>query len=671
MVGFFAGRKLAAQWIPALQILDAHKRDITPHGVTWTTVRIGQSWWLELRLNDRKLPVPYTIDPAVLRTGGAGAVATITGAGTGLNVVVPAAAVAQDFLFLHFAQAFNGVPACPAGWNVANLSGGGTSGVATATLGEITCWKKAIATDPGATVALTRASGVAAAALIMSYRGVDTSLVSTTPGATSPLRQAAVAAYNPGANGANTTFPALSANTAIANEEVVGFGASASASTWTSPAGAYVIEQSGNAAGITVGTGDKNVAVLNTAVPAQVVTLSVSAPRQGMTFGLTNDTGAPTNGAETMSVVSGNAYQAAAGGSIYYNGNNAGSLTLSDPFTDAQSGPFSVNYPVLSGVWTHANETPTTLPNFTSGTFSWSASAAAAPALSLTETDAAGNTAANTVTLVNDTAVPTGGTISVPANSATLNNLVITTANFVDAGSGMASNVITRSNAADPNDSRRILPRRRLQRRDRRHEPRHRSHGRHVLRLHVDRHRPRRQRRDRNVEPNSRRHRDHCVIRHDRDRGRSKLTCAHTTANKTMRMLVVGASAEFATNNSCQASNVTYNGVALNFIAQTATTAGTGGAYDCYSLWYMVAPPVGTFNIVVTYTGTPRRQVGWGVGLWNVKQAAPDAFNQSFLEAARRRRTSRRSLPTRPWSTSSRAASPSATWLRTPAKSRV
>ena len=155
----------------------------------------------------------------------------------------------------------------------------------------------------------------------MSYRGVDTSLVSTTPGATSPLRQAAAAAYNPGANGANTTFPALSANTAIANEEVVGFGASASASTWTSPAGAYVIEQSGNAAGITVGTGDKNIAALNTAVPAQAVTLSLSARRQGLTFGLTNDTGAPTNGAETMSVLSGNAYQAAAGGSIYYNGN--------------------------------------------------------------------------------------------------------------------------------------------------------------------------------------------------------------------------------------------------------------------------------------------------------------------------------------------------------------
>src|SRR5207253_9097131 len=58
----------------------------------------------------------------------------------------------------------------------------------------------------------------------------------------------------------------------------------------------------------------------------------------------------------------------------------------------------------------------------------------------------------------------------------------------------------------------------------------------------------------------------------------ANLTWAHTTTNKNMRMLVVGPSAEFATNNLCQASNVTYNGVALTLISQTATTAGTGGA---------------------------------------------------------------------------------------------
>ena len=52
--------------------------------------------------------------------------------------------------------------------------------------------------------------------------------------------------------------------------------------------------------------------------------------------------------------------------------------------------------------------------------------------------------------IVQDIGLPTGGTISVPANSSTLNNIVITTANYADAGSGIASNVITRSNPQAP-----------------------------------------------------------------------------------------------------------------------------------------------------------------------------------------------------------------------------
>ena len=38
----------------------------TPAGLHWTLRHAGaRSWWLELRLDDRKLPVPYVIDPAV------------------------------------------------------------------------------------------------------------------------------------------------------------------------------------------------------------------------------------------------------------------------------------------------------------------------------------------------------------------------------------------------------------------------------------------------------------------------------------------------------------------------------------------------------------------------------------------------------------------------------
>ena len=469
-VAFFAGRRMAVTWIPSVQVLDAKHRDVTPKGATWRTVQSDGKWWLELSLNDRHLPLPYTIDPAVLRTGGAGTVATITGAGTTLSVTIPSAAVAQDFLFLHFAQLSTATPACPAGWNTAQNAVGGSSAVTITTLGEVECWRKAISTDPGSPVTITRASGITAAAVVMAYRGVDTSLVGTTPGATSPLRQAATAAYNPGTNGfnANTTFPALSATTAIANEEVIGFGSQASNATWPGTSGSYTIQRSGSTTGLNIGVGDRNVTTVGTTVGTQATTLTggASARRQGMTFGLTNDTGAPTNGSETLAgVQSGGAYQAAAGAAIYFKGNAAGSLTLSDAFTDAQSGPYSVTYPALAANgWTHTAETVTALPSFTSGnTFTWS-SGATTPTLSLTETDAGGTTATNAVTLTSDTTAPTGGAVTVNGTAASgggttsyLSGTTVTinsrTDYSADTGSGVASSTLTMQSATLTNDT--------------------------------------------------------------------------------------------------------------------------------------------------------------------------------------------------------------------------
>jgi hypothetical protein len=96
VVGFFKGTKLTASWVPAVKILDRNGHDVTPRGAKWHTLQRHGSWWLELTLNDRKLPLPYTIDPAVLQTNGTGTVAFGTGAGTTYNVVYPAGTVAQD-----------------------------------------------------------------------------------------------------------------------------------------------------------------------------------------------------------------------------------------------------------------------------------------------------------------------------------------------------------------------------------------------------------------------------------------------------------------------------------------------------------------------------------------------------------------------------------------------
>src|SRR5579862_1492347 len=70
VVGFFSGARMMSQWIPPVQILDASGHEVTPKGLHWSAVRTGGAWWLELRLDDAKLPVPYTLDPAVLRNSG-------------------------------------------------------------------------------------------------------------------------------------------------------------------------------------------------------------------------------------------------------------------------------------------------------------------------------------------------------------------------------------------------------------------------------------------------------------------------------------------------------------------------------------------------------------------------------------------------------------------------
>ncbi|MDQ1535574.1 MAG: hypothetical protein QOF28_3335, partial [Actinomycetota bacterium] len=419
VVGFADGHRIDDSYIPAVKILDGQGNDVTPKGAAWTTVKRADTWWLELRLNDKHLSLPYTIDPAVLRI--IGTLAVITGAGTTLSVSAPPTARAQDLLILHYAQASATVPGCPTGWNVLKNSANTTSGVTTNGLGSIECWKDAVAGDVGAAVSLTRVSAASAAAVITAYKGVDTSQVGTgAPGATSPIQQAATAASTAVA-ATSVTFPALSATTAIANEEVVAFGARVANDSWATATN-YTLRSAavGGTTGISVGVYDRNVAVAGGTVAAQATAaMSTSVRSTSFTFALTNDTAAPAAIGEVLATnPTGSAYQASPGSAIFYNSNAGGTLTLSTPFTDTESAPDSVTYPALAANgWTHTLETPTTAPNFTSSTFTWAA-AATTPALSLTQTDSGGNATANAVTLTPDGTAPTGGAFSANGTAA-------------------------------------------------------------------------------------------------------------------------------------------------------------------------------------------------------------------------------------------------------------
>jgi len=58
------GKPIGLHVLP-VQIVDRAGNAITPPGARWRLERSGGNWWLALRLDDRALPLPYTIDPSV------------------------------------------------------------------------------------------------------------------------------------------------------------------------------------------------------------------------------------------------------------------------------------------------------------------------------------------------------------------------------------------------------------------------------------------------------------------------------------------------------------------------------------------------------------------------------------------------------------------------------
>ncbi len=132
------------------------------------------------------------------------------------------------------------------------------------------------------------------------------------------------------------------------------------------------------------------------------------------------DTTAPTN-----SLSLGTASHAfLSGTTLYYEGNAAGSFTLVNAVSDANSGPASAIFPALTQTkWTHEAKTVTTPAEgpYTSNTYSWSTGALepTGSQVRFTSTDAAGNTSAGTtLTFVSDTSAPTGGTLVVNGTAA-------------------------------------------------------------------------------------------------------------------------------------------------------------------------------------------------------------------------------------------------------------
>ncbi|MFL5968010.1 MAG: beta strand repeat-containing protein, partial [Gaiellaceae bacterium] len=454
VVAFFDRKRMVNLEIDRVRIYDDNGRDITPDGAHWSLVRRGKTNWLELMLDDSKLATPYTIDPAVLRSSGT--FATGTGA---LAVGIPSGVETGDLLVMPVTQATNTVPATPAGWALVPNSGGIVGGSGTK-LGYATFYRKGVSTDAGTNAtATTIAAGVAQ---VFVYRGVDTSLSGACPGAACMIRDAAAA---PTAANTSATITLTTMSTSSASEEVVGTGTALANVNWpaTSTTGSFARRSPANANNgttISLGLYDKNVATAGSVTGTVGIVSNVK--NLGFMFGLTNDTTNPTSGSETIGGISpaGVAYQPGAGGIFYYNGNVAGQFTISDPITDAQSGPQSVAYPAVgTSGWTHASETVSTGTSYTSSAYQWNAGTHTAPTAAertLTEKDNGDNAiSSNVVSIVDDSTAPTGGALTVnggAAYSSTGSFAIDLRTDYTEAqsatASGLASSTLVRTSAS-------------------------------------------------------------------------------------------------------------------------------------------------------------------------------------------------------------------------------
>ena len=100
------------------------------------------------------------------------------------------------------------------------------------------------------------------------------------------------------------------------------------------------------------------------------------------------------------------------------------------------------------------------------------------------------------------------------------------------------------------------------------------------------------------------------------------VTWNHTVGTGGNRILVVGLALEDSSLSDLVVNSVTYNGVAMSHVPGSDNTV-TG--YVKTDLWYLLNPPTGTYQVLVTFAGKVRSKICGSVSLSNVAQQAPAA----------------------------------------------
>ncbi|TMK95188.1 MAG: hypothetical protein E6G42_03385, partial [Actinobacteria bacterium] len=384
-VGFVARHRLAATSIAPVEILDSHGRQATPKGLRWSLRRSRGAWWLELRLDDRDLPLPYVVDPAI--TFRSSVTATSNGAAS-ITISPPAGVAANDVMLAQIAVRSTPTITPPGGWvSVVRTTNG--------SIEQEIFRKKATASEPVSyTFNLSGSAKIVAG--ISAYVGVDSSTANgidasggnsgsstsvTAPSVVTSRAGDMVAAY--WAINTNTTLPADGSTTQRWTLQSGGGGAK-----HTGTAGDYTFAGTG-------GTGTK------------VSTAGASGAWVADQVALFLDNTPPSAPPPTITEGSNDSYQS--GSTFYYRpAGGGGTFTVTEGASDPESGVKQVAFPGLAGGFT-----PTTAANVTASPYSrvytWPGANGGSDSGSktVTVTDNASSTATSSFTITPDSSVPT------------------------------------------------------------------------------------------------------------------------------------------------------------------------------------------------------------------------------------------------------------------------
>ncbi|MGB2951988.1 MAG: hypothetical protein WBB74_01200, partial [Gaiellaceae bacterium] len=406
-LGFVKGHLVMPLSVEPVKIFDVSGRDVTPGSARWSLGRRDGGWWLELRLDDSKLPLPYVIDPITYHTSRGTANAS-TGATTlALSMPNAPAVSTGDYLVAQVTWK-NGTSVpnvnAPSGWAAIGARKDETTSIGTALWGRLVT---SASSEPAsytwsffAADGTTPLSAVAVGG-ITAYSDVE----SSGPIATASSSRAT------GAN--NNTITVPSVTTAVNNTLDLSIVSVLATTTITPGTTTERLGNTQNSGGLTTENSDIAQASAG-ASGTRTVTVPSPAKNAAATMfqiALPTDTTGPTH-ATSLTGVTGNTYWNA--GTVYYNGGANGSFTLNDAIADTGTGPKQVSYPAVSvGTFTHSLDTITTGPSYTSTNYQWSAGATSSPgAQTITGTDNGGNTSTATVTITNDNTPPSTPTLA-------------------------------------------------------------------------------------------------------------------------------------------------------------------------------------------------------------------------------------------------------------------